>query len=457
MDCDRLAAMDANLLSKYARAVPRYTSYPTAPQFHAGVGADDYRRWLAEVPAEAPLSIYVHIPFCDSMCWFCGCNTKIVRRYRPIAAFFETLLKEIDLAVNVLGSGRPVSHIHWGGGTPNMLAPADILALSKCLGTRFEFRDGMEFAVELDPRTLTREAVAALAEAGVTRASLGVQDLNPDVQQAINRIQPFEMTAEAIAWLRQDGVTGINVDLMYGLPGQTVAGMETNVDRILTLAPDRLALFGYAHVPWMKRHQRLIDEAALPDPAERSAQSKAAAARLQAAGYRAIGLDHFARPGDPLAAAAAKGQLHRNFQGYTIDEATALIGFGPSAIGALPAGYVQNATPINDWRNTVEGGNFAVVRGVAIDADDRLRRTIIERLMCDMGVDLAKVCAAFDCPPRRFAPELARLAPMAADGIIDLDGFRICVRDRGRPLLRSVAAVFDRYLEDSAGRHSQAV
>ncbi|MDJ0948102.1 MAG: oxygen-independent coproporphyrinogen III oxidase [Alphaproteobacteria bacterium] len=449
--------MDPALLAKYARPVPRYTSYPTAPHFHAGVTAADYRRWLAEIPADTALSLYLHLPFCARLCWFCGCHTKIVRRYDPLAAYLDGLMREIDLVADCLGGNRPVSHVHWGGGTPNSLSPADTVRLAGHLRGRFRFTEDMEFAVELDPRTLSEDAAGALARAGVTRASLGVQDLDPGVQRAINRVQPFEVTAQAVAWLRAAGIQAINIDLMYGLPGQTVAGVAATADQVATLAPDRLALFGYAHVPWMKKHQRLIDEAALPDPAERARQAAMACARLEAAGYRAIGLDHFARADDPLARAEADGRLNRNFQGYTTDAAPVLLGFGASAIGRLPQGYVQNATPIHAWKDAIAEGCLAVVRGIAMSEDDRFRAAIIERLMCDHAVDLAAICADHGRPLSDLAAERDALAPLAADGVVALDGSVVRVPDGARPLVRTAAAVFDRYLQAGAARHSQAV
>jgi oxygen-independent coproporphyrinogen III oxidase len=298
--------MNAELLAKYDRPVPRYTSYPTAPHFHAGIGRDHYRNWLAELPADARLSLYLHVPFCHELCWYCGCHTTVARRYQPVAEYRDLLLRELDLVGAGLGGRRPVGHIHFGGGTPTMLAPDDLRLLGGRLRERFEVLDDAEFAVEIDPRRLTRDTVDALAAIGVNRASLGVQDVNPEVQRAINRWQPFTVVERAVDWLRTAGIGGINFDLMYGLPQQTTAQVRASVDVALALRPSRVALFGYAHVPWMKRHQRLIDEATLPDATERAAQFEAAAARLEQAGYVAIGLDHFALPDDSLAVAQGK-------------------------------------------------------------------------------------------------------------------------------------------------------
>lgn len=447
----------ADCAGLFDRRVPRYTSYPTAPQFHAGIGQAAYGRWLAELAPEATASLYLHVPFCDSLCWFCGCHTKIVRRYEPVAAYLETLIRELDLVAGVIGRRQKVTHIHWGGGTPTILSATDVRRLADRLRERFDVQPDAEFAVEVDPRELAPETVRALGEAGVNRASLGVQDANPDVQQAINRIQPMEVTRDAVERLREAGVAAINIDLMYGLPHQTERHIEATIDAVMPLAPDRLSLFGYAHLPGFKTHQRMIDEAALPDAEARWRLAELAAARLQAEGYVWIGLDHFARPGDPLALAQAAGRLRRNFQGYTTDGADALLGFGASAIGALPQGYVQNAVPFHGYRDAIAAGRLAVSRGFALSDEDRLRRHVIERLMCDLAVDLAAACRAFDRPASHFGPELASLAELAEAGLVVIDGSRLRIPEAARPLMRLTAAVFDAYLPGSRAAHAKAV
>ncbi len=449
--------MDISLLEKYDRRVPRYTSYPTAPHFKSSVDSSVYMRWLASLPPTMPLSVYLHIPFCDSLCWFCGCHTKIVRRYGPVSDYLELLLREIDLVAGHLGDRRPVSHVHWGGGSPTILAADDLRRLGRRLRDRFALRPDAEFAIEIDPRGLEDGVIDALAEIGVNRASIGLQDINPRVQKAINRVQSLETTASVADRLCAVGIDSLNVDLMYGLPFQTVKDIRATVEAALTLTPDRISLFGYAHVPGMKAHQRLIPEEALPDGPARLAQADAAAAALTAAGYRQVGLDHFACSGDPLANAAGAGRLSRNFQGYTVDRAPALIGLGPSAIGSLPGGYVQNAVPMHLYREAIDAGRLATARGVALDREDRLRRAVIERIMCDLRVDLAEVCAAYSESPALFAPELARMTDLADDGIVDVAGPEIRVRPDARPLLRCVAAVFDAYLDPVGGRHARAV
>ncbi|MDH3661572.1 MAG: oxygen-independent coproporphyrinogen III oxidase [Alphaproteobacteria bacterium] len=449
--------MTPELISRFDQRVPRYTSYPTAPHFQPGVGADRYAQWLRALPPEQPVSLYVHVPFCHSLCWFCGCHTKIVKRYDPIARYVDLLLAEIDLAAEAIGSSRRLGHLHFGGGTPTILSGDDVCRLGEHLHRRFEVDDGAEIAVEIDPRSVSKDKTATLAAIGVTRASIGLQDVNPKVQEAVNRVQTLSTTRRVIDWLREAGIEAVNIDLMYGLPHQDQDGIERTVEATVKLAPDRLALFGYAHVPWMKTHQRLIDEAALPDTEKRWAQFDHAGALLCAAGYRPIGLDHFAKPDDPLVLAQREGRLRRNFQGYTVDSADALIGLGPSAIGALPEGYLQNHAPLHAWRDAVGEGHLPIARGLVLSDEDRLRRSVIERLMCDLEVDLAKELLAFDRPEDHFATELERLDLLAADGLVAHDGQTVRVPEAARPLIRIVAAVFDQYLAASEARHAVAV
>ena len=449
--------MQTGLLRKYDRQVPRYTSYPTAPHFGSAVGPEQYRDWLAALTPDQDLSLYLHFPFCSSLCWFCGCNTRIVARYAPVAAYLETLVQEIAMVAAALGRRARVSHMHWGGGTPTILKPGDVLAVTKELQKSFDFATDAEFAVEIDPREIDGETVAALAQAGVNRVSLGVQDVNRVVQDAVNRRQPWPVTEQAVAHLRANGIDAFNIDLMYGLPFQTVAGVCRSVESVLSLEPNRLSLFGYAHVPWMKAHQRLIDESALPGLDERAEQFQAAADRITGRGYVWIGLDHFARADDALAVAARQGRLSRNFQGYTTDAAAALIGIGASAIGALPQGHVQNSTPVGSWRDAIASGRFATAKGCVLGPEDRLRGAVIERLMCDLAVDLEAIAAEHDAPVRQFLPALASLAAFQEDGIVTVDGFRITVAEEMRGLVRNVAAVFDTYLGGGAGRHARAV
>jgi len=449
--------MTTDLSEKYDLRVPRYTSYPTAPQFVEDVDADRYAGWLAALGPDEPLSLYFHIPFCAEMCWFCGCYTKVVKRYGPVADYVETVLDEIGLVASKLPGRLPARHLHWGGGSPTMLEGADWRRMVERLRARFQIGADAEIAVEMDPRTATRAYVETLAAAGVNRASIGVQDFHPDVQAAVNRIQPYEITERAIGWLRECGIQGLNMDLMYGLPGQTVARVRDMVDQAAALAPERVALFGYAHVPWMKSHQKMIDEAALPDAPERLRQFEAAAERLLEQGYIAIGLDHFARPDDELAEALVQGRLRRNFQGYTTDISKALLGFGASSIGHLNEGYVQNISSFRGYKKAIGEGRLATARGRALSTDDRLRAEVIEKIMCGLFVDLDEVCANHSLPAGDLDADLGKLAPLVHDGLVRVEGRRIRVTGPGRPFVRLAAAAFDAYLGTGQGRHAKAV
>ena len=448
--------MKADILARYAdRQMPRYTSYPTAPHF-AALGADDYRSWLAEVPSGSGSSLYLHLPFCRSMCWYCGCHTTVTARDEPIARYVEALAGEIDLVAAALPHRIAVKHIHFGGGTPTLMQPRQFIALMEQLRARFDIADDAEIAIEIDPRTLDQAMVDALAAGGVNRASLGVQSFDPVVQRAINRVQTFDETKLAVARLRTAGIAAINFDLIYGLPHQTVESCLDTAARSLELEPDRFAVFGYAHVPSFKLHQRKIEEAALPDGAGRHAQAEAIAAALVGADFQRIGLDHYARPNDTLAIAAQKGALHRNFQGYTTDDCDTLIGFGASSIGRLPRGYVQNAVLIGDYQRRIAAGDLAVGKGRAFAPEDRLRAAVIERIMCDYRVDLDEVCGRFDADPDALLAS-GGLDQLYADGIARRDRNVIAIADGARPLVRVLAAAFDQYLGAAPARYSRAV
>jgi oxygen-independent coproporphyrinogen-3 oxidase len=441
------------------KPVPRYTSYPTAPHFHAGIREAEYGAWLEGLPGEADLSLYMHIPFCDSLCWFCGCHTRITRRYEPVGLYLGALIREIGMAAARVPKGAKVSQIHWGGGSPTMLSPDDIRRLGSATREAFSLKPDCEFAVEIDPRGLDQARIDALAEIGLTRVSLGVQDFDPKVQWAINREQSFEETERVALGFRAHGVTSLNIDAIYGLPHQTEARLLATLEKVVSLEPDRIALFGYAHVPWMKKHQEMIPPEALPGIEERFAQAESAARFLVGAGYRRVGIDHFAKPSDALAIAARTGRLKRNFQGYTVDPADALIGFGASAISSLPGGYVQNEPTTGRYLALVSEGKLPIARGLALTEEDRLRRAVIEALMCQMELD-ERVLA------RSAAPE-----SLKAEIRAEMDGFRdearrgwvirtrdgLIVTEAGRPFLRLIAARFDAYLAQAAGRHSVAV
>jgi oxygen-independent coproporphyrinogen-3 oxidase len=449
--------MDGAIKKHLSERVPRYTSYPTAPYFTPQVGPATYRSWLEGLPATARLSLYLHVPFCQSLCWYCGCHTKIPGHREPIDRYVETLEREIALVADLLAEKRQALHIHWGGGTPTIIGPEPFARVMALLRQRFSVDPDAEIAVEIDPRRLSLDMARALGAAGINRASLGVQSFDPAVQRGVNRIQSLEVTRATADLLRSNGVAKLNVDLLYGLPHETAASCRDTVAAALTLAPDRLAVFGYAHVPTMKRHQKRLDEAALPGSEARLEQEQAIGDALVAAGYVRIGLDHYARAEDALARAQAAGRLRRNFQGYTDDPADALIGFGASSIGELPQGYVQNAAGISDWSEAVTAGRLPTARGVAVNAEDRLRRSVIERLMCDLTVDIAAEARRHGFPADTLSSDLAMLQPLAADGLVHIQGSVVTVPESARPILRRIASAFDAYLDPAAGRHAVAV
>ena len=437
--------------------VPRYTSYPTAPHFGTAVGADDYADWLAALPRDARLSLYVHIPYCRQLCWYCGCHTYITRRAERLAAYLTLLEREIDLVAARLPARMPVVHVHFGGGTPSIVGAEGMGRILERLRHRFVFLPEAEIAIELDPRMVDEDLVAALAEGGVNRASLGVQTTDPTVQAAVNRIQPLAQVASVFARLRAAGIRHISVDLLYGLPHQTVATVRRTAADILALAPDRAAVFGYAHLPRLKRHQSLIPETALPDAAARAAQFEAIAECFERAGYVPIGLDHFARPEDSMARALRDRSLRRNFQGYTTDPADALLGFGCSAIGELPQGYVQNAADLRIWRREVQADRLPIARGLRLSPADRAIRAVIEQIMCFGEVDLDHLAEVRGVPRATVEPDGARMQRLVELGIARFEAGRVRVPPENRPLLRLVAAAFDRYLEPGTQRHAVAI
>jgi oxygen-independent coproporphyrinogen-3 oxidase len=380
-----------------------------------------------------------------------------VRQAAPVEAYAAALVREIDLVAARAGCTR-VSHMHWGGGTPSILGPDRLRELAAALDVRFDLAPLREHAIELDPRLVSRELADALADIDVTRVSLGVQEFSLDVQRAIGRIQPFGVVERAVGALRESGIGQINIDLMYGLPGQSAQDVERSVKLAHQLQPQRFAIFGYAHVPWFKPHQKLIDQTALPGPAARIAQARVAHETLISLGYVPIGLDHYARDTDSLAVASRTGRLRRNFQGYTTDEADALVGLGTSAIGQLPQGFVQNDPATGNYSRAIMAGKLATVRGISLSADDRMRARIISEIMCNMACDLDRAAeghAARTLPS--FEVETGKLEPFVAEGLVRIDGPRISVAEQGRPYLRLIAAAFDAYLAQSHARHSVAV
>ncbi len=450
------------LLEKYSTPGPRYTSYPTAPYFTGAVGEKEWRDELAAHRASPRgLSLYVHIPFCDTLCYYCGCNMVATRDYAKAQRYLEHLLREIDLLAVCTGSARRVEQLHWGGGTPTFLRPAEILRLSTHLRGRFDFAADAEAGCEVDPGGLTREQIQALAAAGFNRISIGVQDLDPRVQRAVNRLQPEPLIRQVMDWVREAGFQSVNVDLMVGLPLQTPGSFVATLDKIVDMRPDRIAAFSYAHVPWLKRHQRLIREQDLPDFPTRLALQALLFERLGAAGYVYIGLDHFARPQDELVLAQQRGGLYRNFQGYTTHKHCDVYGLGVSAISQTEGCYAQNSKRLIEYQDRVAAGELPIERGVRLTRDDRIRRDAITALMCDLALDRAAFARTWQIDfDAYFKETLHALKPLQDDGLVTLDSKRIAVTERGRLFLRNIAMCFDAYLlqaPQAAHRYSRTV
>jgi oxygen-independent coproporphyrinogen-3 oxidase len=442
-------------LARFEQTVPRYTSYPTAAQFHAGIDGATYRAWLRRLPAAAPVSLYAHVPFCRALCWYCACHTQVARDPARLDAYADLLEREIDMLADDVGEGRPLAALQLGGGTPT-----ELKVLGRVIGharRRFAPAPDCEISVETDPRYVTADLVNALAAAGVTRVSIGVQDFDPVVQRAINRVQPEEMTASCLKLLRDAGIGRINIDLVYGLPHQTLDTLAATIATTAGLRPSRIAVFGYAHVPWMAKRQRAIDEATLPDTPLRHAMADFIARALTQAGYQAIGIDHYALPGDPLAIAARAGQLRRNFQGYTDVPSVTVLGVGATAISRLPDGLAQNTGDLEAYEAAIRVGRYATARGVAATPDDRLVADVIERLMCDFRVDLGAVARAHGMPADVFDDDLPRLRPYVDDGLVEISGGAVRVTEAGRLAVRLICAAFDHHLPASGARHSRAI
>ena len=450
------ARFEPDLIRKYDGFGPRYTSYPTADRFSRTFSASDYLKALVarnRRSAPEPLSLYVHLPFCNTICYYCACNKVITANRGRAAKYVRYLGREIDIVSSLLEGERRVEQLHWGGGTPTFLSHDEMASLMRMLRDAFAFVDDTEMSIEVDPRKVGDDTIAFLRALGFNRLSLGIQDFDPAVQKAVNRIQSEAETRAVVEAARAHGFHSINADLIYGLPRQTVGGFSSTLDKVIALAPDRVALYGYAHVPHLFKAQRQIVAHELPVADTKLAILQMAIDRLTRAGYRYIGMDHFAKPGDELAIALRDGKLHRNFQGYSTRPDCDLIAFGVSAIGKVGASYVQNAKSLDEYYLALDQQRLPVMRGIACDADDLLRREIIQKLMCEFRIDFAEVEAAHGIRfAERFAPELVALQAMVADGLITLSAARLEVTGRGRMLVRNIAMVFDRFLREARER-----
>jgi oxygen-independent coproporphyrinogen-3 oxidase len=452
---------DAGLLARYDRSGPRYTSYPTAPHFTDTFGPADYLAAVREAGAVPgrEASLYFHLPFCRRVCYFCACNTIFTNDRATGHAYNDDLKREIDLVLAAMAHRPVVRQLHWGGGTPTFSPPEILDALGRAIHERVSFAPGAEVSVEVDPRETTPEHLDVLARHGFNRISLGVQDFDADVQKAVNRVQPWEMTKGVVDAARARGFGSVNIDLIYGLPRQSPAAFDTTLERLLELDPDRVALFNFAYLPEMVRHQRVIKPEQLPPPADKLAMFRRGIERLTGAGYVFIGMDHFARAGDELALALAAGTLGRNFQGYTTHAGLDLYGFGVSAIGQVGNTYAQNRKSREAWRAALDAGHPPVARGLRLTDDDRLRRAVIMELMCRFALDRRALGQRFGIDvDDYFADEFRRLEPLAADGLVTITPDRIHVTPAGRLLVRNIAMTFDAYLAgDPAPRYSRTV
>ena len=435
--------------------VPRYTSYPTAPQFNAGITETHVRDWIGAIPSGSRISLYVHVPFCRRLCWFCACRTQGTSSNHPVKSYLSSLHDEIRLLKSILPEGISFSRVHWGGGTPTLLDPSMMSDLLGAITDLAPVAEEREFSVEIDPNEIDQARIDVLAKAGMTRASIGVQDFNSEIQTTIGRLQSFEITRDAVEMIRAAGIRSLNTDILFGLPYQTTERISSSVQKLLTLSPDRVALYGYAHVPWMARRQSMIPTDALPAPEERLRLFKTARQLFEWDGYRQIGIDHFAVPEDSLSVAAQNGQLRRNFQGYTDEPADVLLGVGASSISRFPQGYAQNNPATSGYLKSVRNGDMTVVRGHVFSDDDLLRGRIIEALMCDFEVQVGALSKQFPGQEKKIRGLLSDAAAHFGD-LVDFSNDRLRIPPETTPLTRIIARHFDAYDMASAG-HASAI
>ncbi|MFA6468447.1 MAG: oxygen-independent coproporphyrinogen III oxidase [Bacteroidota bacterium] len=443
--------IDLALLKKYSGQGPRYTSYPTAPLFSKSFGPKEYRTEILTTNAadeNADLSLYFHFPYCDTLCYFCGCTMLVTHDHNLITNYNEYLKKEIEMVSPLIGKNRRVSQLHWGGGTPSYQHPEEILNIGSFIKNHFRFADDIEASVEIDPRGLTFEHMKALRESGFNRVSMGVQDFNEKVQEAVNRIQPESITRDAIQWSRDLGYSSINLDLIYGLPFQTLKTFEETVEKVIDISPDRIAVFNYAHVPWLKPHQKVILAETLPTVEEKLEIFKMTIEKLVEAGYWNIGMDHFAKATDEMTVAQKNKTMYRNFQGYSTKAGCDLYGFGMSAIGHFKNSYHQNLKTVKDYTSAIGSGEFATTVGYRMTNDDHIRKDVIMRIMCDMELDIPATEAKHKINFREyFAPSFDKLTPFVEDGLVTIEPSKIVVHGLGRLVIRNIAMAFDAYID----------
>ncbi len=442
-------------LGLFQAKLPRYTSYPTAPHFSETVQAEQFTSWVSSLPEDRTISLYLHIPFCRRLCWFCACRTQGTKTDAPVRAYLDVLKSELGMLKKILPEGVRLSRLHWGGGTPTLLSASMIEELSTKIRETLAFAPDMEFSVEIDPNEIDAPRLDALAAAGMNRASIGVQDFDPFIQETIGRLQSYEITRDAVEALRARGIKSLNADILYGLPHQNGKRITESVQKLLSLSPDRVALYGYAHVPWMAKRQQLIPSDAIPTPEERLDLFKTARQLFAWDGYDEIGIDHFAVPDDSLSKAKASGTLRRNFQGYTDDTAETLIGLGASSISRFPQGYAQNTSATSAYMKAIRDGSFATARGHVFSDDDLLRARLIEAVMCDFKVSAEEITRQFGLS-RKAVFELLHKTASEFDGLIQVNDDGLYIPYDSRALTRMIARSFDAYDLSRAG-HSPAI
>lgn len=448
--------VDLETVRRFDRPGPRYTSYPTAVEFHEGVGAEVYREKLTEANAQgsnAPLSLYAHLPFCEHRCLFCGCHV-VITPHMPVAEkYLEYVKLEVDRVAGLLPDRSALVQMHWGGGTPTYFSPDQLSDLMAKYREHFHFAAGAEVAIEVDPRVTSHDHLDRLAALGFNRLSMGVQDLTPEVQEAITRDQTSEQTADLMEYARKVGFNeGINLDLIYGLPEQRLATFESNLEQILELRPDRVALYSFAYVPWIRGHQKKLDKDSLPSADLKLELYLMAMERFLGAGYEPIGMDHFALPDDELAVAAGEGRLHRNFMGYSVMPASEMIAFGISGIGEVQGAFFQNEKKLSTYYEALDAGGLPIQRGYVLNEDDRIRQHVIREIMCNFQVSKAEVSERFGIEfDEYFSSSLGLLGEMRDAGFVEVTEGRLLVREEGRLFVRNICMVFDRYLEAKAG------
>jgi oxygen-independent coproporphyrinogen-3 oxidase len=444
-------SIDVKLLKKYSGQGPRYTSYPTAPVFTKAFGSKEYKEEILKTNSNgssADLSLYFHFPYCDTLCYFCGCTMLVTHDQNNIRKYNEFLKKEIDMVAPLIASNRTVTQLHWGGGTPSYQEPDEIRNIGLYIKNHFRFNDDIEASVEIDPRGLTFDHMKALRDSGFNRVSMGVQDFNEKVQEAVNRIQPESITRDAVNWSRDLGFTSINLDLIYGLPFQTLKTFEETVDKVIDISPDRIAVFNYAHVPWLKPHQKVIRAETLPTVEEKLEIFKMTIEKLVNAGYWNIGMDHFAKTTDELTIAQRNKTMYRNFQGYSTKAGADLYGFGMSAIGHFRNTYHQNLKTVNEYCNAIGSGTFATTVGYRMTDDDHIRKDVIMRIMCDMELDIPAMEEKHHINFRDyFSRSFDKLQPFVDDGLVTIEPLKITVHGLGRLVIRNIAMAFDAYIE----------